>query len=156
MRLRANRVTPTPETLKILDSLGSAPIKTGCSLADLLQRTELSYDLIRDLDKDRPRKDDGSDLLSSDVIEEVEINLKYAGYIERQEKQIRNFKKLENKKLPDSIDYLAIDNLRMEARQKLDTYRPSSIGQASRIAGVTPADISVLLIYMKKYGEMHK
>ena len=155
-RLRANRVTPTPETLKILDSLGSAPIKTGCSLADLLQRTELSYDLIRDLDKDRPRKDDGRNLLSPDVIEEVEINLKYAGYIERQEKQIRNFKKLENKKLPDSIDYLAIDNLRMEARQKLDTYRPSSIGQASRIAGVTPADISVLLIYMKKYGEMHK
>jgi tRNA uridine 5-carboxymethylaminomethyl modification enzyme len=111
-------------------------------LADLIRRPELSYEAIELMD-------DGRQQLPVDVIEQVNISIKYQGYIERQNRQVEQFKKLEKRKLPADIDYEKINNLRMEARQKLSLIRPENIGQASRISGVSPADISVLLVYMK-------
>ncbi len=120
------------------------PLRNGISLGDLIRRPELSYDIVAPLDKKRSE-------LPYDVREQININIKYDGYIRRQLKQVEGFKKLENKKLPKDIDYDAISGLRIEAKQKLNAYRPISIGQASRIAGVSPADISVLLVYMESY-----
>ena len=125
-------------------SLGSTPLKTATTLAELIRRPELDYDKIATLDKERPQ-------LSYDVCEQVNINIKYHGYIERQKKQVKNFKKLENKKIPENFDYSKVNSLRKEAMQKLEFYKPVSIGQASRISGVSPADISVLLIYMEQH-----
>ena len=104
----------------------------------------MDYEKIAELDKERQP-------LSYDVIEQVDINIKYSGYIERQKKQVKNFKKLENKKIPEDFDYSKVSSLRKEAAQKLELYRPINIGQASRISGVSPADISVLLIYMEQH-----
>ena len=116
-------------------------LKTGTSLADLIRRPELSYETVDELDPERPQ-------LPDDVKEQVEIQIKYDGYIRRQLMQVEKAQKMEEKKLPADIDYNEITGLRIEARQKLDKVKPASIGQASRIAGVTPADVSVLLIYL--------
>ena len=122
---------------------GSEPLKTGSNLAELIRRPELSYVDLEEIDKDRPK-------LAEDVIEQININIKYDGYIKRQLHQVEQFKKLEAKKLDPDFDYSTVSGLRIEATQKLNLYKPLSIGQASRISGVSPADISVLLVYMKQ------
>jgi len=140
-RLESVAVGASPNVQELLTSLGSTPLKTGSSLAELIRRPELEYDLLSPIDPERPD-------LTEDVIEQVNINIKYDGYISRQKKQVKQFKALENKMIPDDFDYTKVSSLRKEAVQKLDFYRPISIGQASRISGVSPADISVLLVYM--------
>ena len=127
---------------KLLTECGSAPLKTGTTLAELIRRPELQYEDLAELDPQRPE-------LAEDVIEQVNIHVKYDGYIKRQLKQVKEFKKLENKKLPENFDYNQIKSLRIEAKQKLNLYQPVNVGQASRISGVSPADISVLLIYFR-------
>ena len=129
------------EVQTLLESYNSTPLKSGTTLAELIRRPELSYEAIKPLDKERPE-------LPWDVQEQVDINIKYDGYIRRQLKQVEQFKKLEAKKIPTDIDYEKVGSLRIEARQKLEAYRPIPIGQASRISGVSPADISVLLVYL--------
>lgn len=126
---------------EILESKGSTALNNGATLAELIKRPELCYEDLALIDKERPQ-------LDNDVIEQVNINLKYEGYIERQRRQVEHFKKLENKRIPEGIDYMAISGLRREAAQKLDKFRPENVGQAQRISGVSPADISVLLVYM--------
>lgn len=143
-RMEHVHVGAVKEVQELLEQYGSTPLKNGISLGDLIRRPELSYDIVAPLDKKRPE-------LPYDVREQININIKYDGYIRRQLKQVEGFKKLENKKLPKDIDYDAISGLRIEAKQKLNAYRPISIGQASRFAGVSPADISVLLVYMESY-----
>lgn len=143
-RMEHVHVGAVREVQELLEQYGSTPLKNGISLGDLIRRPELSYDIVAPLDKDRPD-------LPQDVREQVNINIKYEGYIKRQLKQVEGFKKLEKKRLPDNLDYDEVPSLRIEARQKLKQYRPVSIGQASRIAGVSPADISVLLVYMESY-----
>ena len=143
-RMEHIHVGAVKEVQELLQQYGSTPLKNGISLGDLIKRPELSYDIVAPLDKKRPE-------LPYDIREQININIKYDGYIRRQLKQVEGFKKLENKKLPKDIDYDAISGLRIEAKQKLNAYRPISIGQASRIAGVSPADISVLLVYMESY-----
>ncbi len=142
-RLENYKIGAAKENQDILESLNSSPLKTATTLAELIRRPELNYDLIKPLDHERPE-------LSDDVRKQVNINIKYKGYIERQKKQVENFKKLENKKIPEDFDYSKVGSLRIEAAQKLAFYKPISIGQASRISGVSPADISVLLIYMEQ------
>lgn len=124
---------------------GSTSLKTSASLAELIRRPELSYEALAEIDEERP-------VLPADVCEEVNINIKYAGYLERQMKQVEQFRKMERKKIPADLDYEAVPSLRIEARQKLSQYRPESIGQASRLAGVSPADVSVLLVYLASTG----
>lgn len=143
-RMEHVHVGAVREVQELLEQYGSTPLKNGISLGDLIRRPELSYDIVAPLDRDRPD-------LPQDVREQVNINIKYEGYIKRQLKQVEGFKKLEKKRLPDNLDYDEVPSLRIEARQKLKQYRPVSIGQASRIAGVSPADISVLLVYMESY-----
>ena len=128
----------------VLAALNSSPIQSGVSLLELCKRPECSYKNLAELDPERPA-------LSSFICEEVEIEIKYEGYIKRQIQQVEAFKKLEKKKLPKEMDYQNMQNLRLEARQKLDKIRPENIGMASRISGVSPADISVLLVYLEKY-----
>ena len=128
---------------KFLEEHGSEPLKTGSNLAELIRRPELSYEILAPIDVDRPD-------IPADVIEQVNINIKYDGYIKRQLHQVEQFKKLEGKKLSPDFDYNMVSGLRKEATQKLNQYKPLSIGQASRISGVSPADISVLLVYMKQ------
>ena len=140
-RLQSVVIGAAKKNQEYLESVGSTPLKTAASLSDLIKRPELNYDLVAPLDPDRKA-------LPADVIEQVNINLKYEGYIIRQQQQVAHFKKLEKKRIPDSVNYDEIQNLRKEARQKLSQIRPSSVGQASRISGVSPADISVLLIYL--------
>ena len=147
-RLENYKVGAARENQEILEKLGTTPLKTATTLGELIRRPELNYDLIKELDKDRKE-------LPYDVIEQVNINIKYNGYIERQKKQVKNFKKLENKKIPEDFDYKKVKSLRIEAVQKLEFYRPVNIGQASRISGVSPADISVLLIYMEQLNRKH-
>lgn len=127
-----------------LEQMNSTPLNNGTSLADLIRRPELNYDMIADFDPDRQP-------LPREVIEQVNINIKYEGYISRELKQVEHFKKLENKLIPANINYDDISGLRIEARQKLKDYSPRSIGQASRISGVSPADITVLLVYMEQH-----
>ena len=134
----------TPEVQKLLEEKGSTPLKSGTTIAELIRRPELNYEDLAPIDKERP-------FLPWDVKEQVDINLKYEGYIKRQMKQVEQFKKLEAKKIPEDLDYEKVGSLRIEARQKLEEYRPVSIGQASRISGVSPADISVLLVYLEQY-----
>ena len=141
-RLKKLVFPPSEAVLEVLNSVNCAPIKTGIHADELLKRPEITYDILAPMDKDRPE-------LPKDVCEQVEISIKYEGYINRQLAQAQQFSKLENKKLPKDIDYTKIDGLRLEARQKLDKIRPVSLGQASRISGVSPADIAVLLIYLK-------
>lgn len=130
---------------EFLENHNSTPLKTGTTLAELIRRPELSYELVVDFDLDRKP-------LPMDVIEQVNINIKYDGYIKRQLKQVEQYKKLENKRINPKIDYDDISGLRNEARQKLKLCKPLSIGQASRISGVTPADISVLLVYLEQFN----
>ena len=140
-RIKALIVKPTDEVNEFLEKNNSSTIKTGVKLADLLKRTELDYFKLAEIDKDRPK-------LSLQEQKEVEIQVKYEGYIKMEEMQVEKFKSLENKKIPENIDFSTISGLRLEARQKLNKIRPISVGQASRISGVSPADISVLLIYL--------
>lgn len=133
----------TPEVQKLLEEKGSTLLKSGTTIAELIRRPELNYEDLAPIDKERPE-------LPWDVKQQVEINLKYEGYIKRQLKQVEQFKKLEAKKIPEDLDYEKVGSLRIEARQKLEEYRPISIGQASRISGVSPADISVLLVYLEQ------
>lgn len=141
-RLNTTMVGAGKKIQSFLSEKGSTGLKTAASLAELIRRPELSYEAICDIDDERPE-------LPDDVIEQVNISIKYEGYIQRQNSQVLQFKKLENKRIPESIDYEEVSNLRMEARQKLSKIRPENIGQASRISGVSPADISVLLVYLK-------
>lgn len=132
---------PSAEVNAFLESLSATPITTGLHANDMLKRPEVTYEALAVLDKDRPQ-------LPKDVCEQVEISIKYEGYINRQIAQAEKFKRMENKKIPGSIDYMSISGLRIEARQKLEKIRPLSIGQASRISGVSPADIAVLVVYL--------
>ncbi len=141
-RLSRVMIGATPQVQAFMEEQGSAPLKTGMSLAELLTRPELSYEQLAPLDPDRQP-------LSDEVIRQVEIDLRYAGYIERQERQVAQFKKAEARRIPADIDYDLVKSLRIEARQKLSKYRPENIGQASRLAGVTPADIAVLMVYLE-------
>ena len=141
-RLKKTNIKPTKEFNEFLRSIGTSEISGSVKIAELLKRTEITYDNIKEFDKNRPE-------LDRQVTEEVEIMIKYEGYIKLEEKQVESFKKLERKLLPEDIDYNEIKGLRLEARQKLNKYKPYSIGQASRISGVSPADISVLLIYLQ-------
>ncbi len=127
----------------LLEEYESTPLNTGTSLAELIRRPELNYEVLAPIDEERPE-------LPDEVAEQVNINIKYDGYIKRQIKQVENFKKLEVKKIPEDFDYDDVNSLRIEARQKLKQYQPVNIGQASRISGVSPADISVLLVYMEQ------
>jgi len=147
-RVEHATVGGSTEVQSLLESLNSTLLKSGTTIAELIRRPELNYKVLAPIDKERPE-------LPEDVCEQVEINIKYDGYIRRQMKQVEQFKKLEQKKLPEDIDYEDVGSLRIEARQKLEAYRPVSIGQASRISGVSPADISVLLVYLESRSE-HK
>lgn len=142
-RLKMTNIKPSKENNAILEKYGTTPISTGTKLSDLLKRTELTYENLKELDLSRKE-------LDRQVWEEVEIMVKYEGYIEMQKKQVESFKKMEEKLLPENINYEEIKGLRLEARQKLNKVRPYSIGQASRISGVSPADVSVLLIYLEQ------
>ena len=141
-RLRTTYVGTNSRVQKFMSEMGSTALKSGVPLSELICRPELDYDLIAPIDDNRP-------MLPADVTEQVNINIKYEGYITRQKKQVEAFKKLENKKLSEDIDYSSIKGLRLEAASKLDQMKPVSIGQASRISGVSPADISVLLVYLQ-------
>lgn len=141
-RAEHTNIGTSPEVQSLLQSLGSTPLTSGTTLAELIRRPELSYEKLAQIDKNRVD-------LPYDVIEQVDINIKYDGYIKRQMRQVEQFKKMENRKIPDDINYDEVKSLRIEAKQKLNQIRPSSIGQASRISGVSPADISVLLVYLK-------
>lgn len=132
---------------ELLKECGSTPLNSGSTMVDLIRRPELSYELLKSIDIHRPAFPVE---LEEEVIEQVNIAIKYDGYIKRQKKQVEQFKKLENKKIPKNIDYDKIKSLRIEAQQKLKEYQPISIGQASRISGVSPADISVLLVYLEE------
>lgn len=148
-RVEHATVGGSAEVQSLLESLNSTLLKSGTTIAELIRRPELNYKVLAPIDKKRPE-------LPEDVCEQVEINIKYDGYIRRQMKQVEQFKKLEQKKLPEDIDYEDVGSLRIEARQKLEAYRPVSIGQASRISGVSPADISVLLVYLEsRSGHKH-
>ncbi|MDD7739029.1 MAG: tRNA uridine-5-carboxymethylaminomethyl(34) synthesis enzyme MnmG [Fusicatenibacter sp.] len=140
-RVEHTYVGTTSGINEVLEKLHSTPLQGGSSLGDLIRRPELNYQLLEEVDSNRPQ-------LPEDVREQVNINIKYDGYIKRQMKQVEQFKKMEEKKIPENIDYDAIQSLRIEAKQKLNLYRPINIGQASRISGVSPADISVLLVYL--------
>ena len=144
-RLKHTSVGANREIQSFLDSFGSSPLKTAASLAELICRPELSYDLLKEIDKERKP-------LPKDVTEQVEIEIKYEGYILRQKKQVEQYKKVEKKKIPSNINYDDIPSLRIEARQKLKLFQPVSVGQASRISGVSPADVSVLLVYLEHLG----
>ena len=142
-RVAKVRVGANQEVQALLESYGSIPLNTGVTLTELIRRPELDYAKLAPIDPNRPK-------LPDEVTEQVNINIKYDGYITREIKQVEKFKKLEQKKIPEDFDYDEVPSLRIEARQKLKTYHPISIGQASRISGVSPADISVLLVYMEQ------
>ncbi len=142
-RLNTTTVAPSAALNELLSSIGTAPLTSGAKLSDLLKRPQLNYKLLAPFDPLRP-------VLPTSVAEKVEVEIKYSGYLTRQAAQIAEMKRLEARTIPQNIDYLAIDNLRLEAREKLNKARPENIGKASRISGVSPADISVLLIYLEK------
>ncbi len=144
-RMKTTNVGTSDKVQNLLDDYGSTRLVSGISLAELIRRPELSYRALKEIDEKRPEIPDE---LEEDVIEQVDIFIKYEGYISRQKRQVEQFKKLESKRIPEDIDYDSIKSLRIEAVQKLKEYRPVSVGQASRISGVSPADISVLLVYM--------
>ncbi len=145
-RLKKKTIKPTEKVNEFLRKHDSSEISNGVKLSDLLKRTELTYENMSEIDDERPE-------LPRDVAQEVEIQVKYEGYIKLQEEQVEKFKKLEKKLLPEDICYNNIKGLRIEARQKLDKIKPTSVGQASRISGVSPADVSVLLIYLEQLKE---
>ena len=142
-RIKKVNIPPSEKVNRFLESKGSTTIKTGVKLVDLLKRPELDYDSLGEIDEGRPS-------LSHAVREQVSISVKYEGYIRKQLEQVEQFKKLERRRLDKKIDYDEIKGLRVEARQKLNKIKPESVGQASRISGVSPADISVLLIYLEQ------
>lgn len=142
VRLKHVNVGTSEKVQDLLEKYGSTPLTSGSTLAELIRRPELNYQLLEPIDEQRPEK------FSQEIIDQIDINIKYEGYISRQMKQVEQFKKLETRKIPDDIDYDAVPSLRIEAVQKLKQYKPVSIGQASRISGVSPADISVLLVYL--------
>ena len=142
-RLKNTHVGANEKVNSFLKTLDSTELLSGVTLSDLCKRPELSYELIEPIDENRPK-------LPKDVAEQVGIEIKYEGYIARERQQVEGFKKMESKKIPVDFDYDKVQNLRTEARQKLKKFKPASIGMASRISGVSPADISVLLVYMKK------
>ena len=144
-RLESSGVAESPVLNAMLEVQGTAPVSGSARLADLLRRPQIGYDLLAPFDPDRPP-------LSRAITEAVEIRLKYAGYIARQEKQVKEFQKAESRPLPPDADYATIQGLRLEARQKLQEIRPLSVGQASRISGVSPADVAVLLIWLEQRG----
>lgn len=141
-RMKKTFIPPSPVLSEIFEKAESTPIVTGISLSDLVKRPELSYEMLAPVDKDRPD-------LPDYITEAAEVDIRYDGYIKRQLMQVEQFKKLETKKLPEDFDYSQISGLRLEARQKLNKVKPQNVGQASRISGVSPADVSVLLIYFK-------
>ena len=147
-RVAKVKIGANKEVQELLESYDSIPLNTGTFLTELIRRPELDYDKLAPIDPERPD-------LPAEVAEQVNISIKYDGYIKRQMKQVESFKKLEKKKIPENFNYDDVPSLRIEARQKLKTYSPTSIGQASRISGVSPADVSVLLVYMEqmKYHE---
>lgn len=142
-RVDTVKVGANAKVQALMENFGSQPLNTGTSLTELIRRPELNYDVLAPLDPERPE-------LPAEVCEQVNINIKYDGYIKRQIKQVKQFKKLEGKKLSENFDYTQVSGLRTEAQQKLNLYQPISIGQASRISGVSPADISVLLVYLEQ------
>ena len=148
-RLKTTNVKPNETTNEFLRKMGTTEITAGVKLSELLKRTELNYKSLAEIDENRPE-------LEKQVQNEVEIMVKYEGYIEMQKKQVESFKKMEKKLLPEDINYEEIKGLRLEARQKLNRIKPYSIGQASRISGVSPADISVLLIFLEQYNRNKK
>ena len=147
-RLKNTTIGAAKENQQFLIEHDSATLKTGTNLAELMCRPELSYEILKEIDMKR-------EPLPEDVIEQVEIEVKYEGYIERQLRQVEQYKKMEKKKIPVDLDYNDISSLRLEARQKLIAYKPVSVGQASRISGVSPADISVLIVYLEHYNRGH-
>lgn len=148
-RLKNTVIGAAKENQEFLTKHGSAALKTGSNLAELMCRPELSYEALAEIDPKR-------EPLPEDVIEQVEIEIKYEGYIERQLRQVEQYKKMEKKLIPADLDYNDVSSLRLEARQKLISYKPVSVGQASRISGVSPADISVLLVYLEHYKNLKK
>ena len=148
-RLKNTVIGAAKENQKFLISHESSTLKTGTSLAELVCRPELSYEILAEIDEKRTP-------LPTDVIEQVEIEIKYEGYIVRQQRQVEQYKKMEKKRIPADLDYNDVSSLRLEARQKLIAYKPVSVGQASRISGVSPADISVLLVYLEHYKNENK
>lgn len=142
-RLKTISIGAGKNTQVVLEKYGSTPLNTAATLDELIRRPELDYEKVRELDPEYKE-------LPEDIINQINIEIKYEGYIKRQEKQVENFKRVEVRKLPENIDYSTIQGLRLEAQQKLNKFKPMSIGQASRISGVTPADISVLLIYLSQ------
>ena len=142
-RLKSIMIGAGKETQEFLAKNNSSPIHTAVSIADIIRRPEFNYESVKELDKDRP------DLsLTSEIVEQIDISIKYEGYIERQKRQVEHFQKMEEKKIPADIDYSKVKNLRIEARQKLEAVRPQSIGQASRISGVSPADVTMIMLYL--------
>ena len=157
-RLEHTNIGANQQVQELLQQYGSTPLNSGTTLAELIRRPELSYEILTSIDKKRAlmhkceeKSVHNVDKLCQEIIEQVNINIKYDGYIKRQQKQVEQFKKLETKRIPEDIDYDVVKSLRIEAVQKLKQYRPISIGQASRISGVSPADISVLLVYLESY-----
>ncbi len=148
-RVNETNIGANKKVQELLSSLNSIPINNGVKLSDLIRRPELSYEVLAPIDSDRPE-------LPEEVKEQVNINIKYEGYITRQIKQVEHFKKIESKKIPAEIDYDDVPSLRIEARQKLKKLRPLNMGQASRISGVSPADISVLLVYLEQAKYLNK
>ena len=144
-RLKNVKIGAAKSNQEFLEKHGSTILKTGTNLAELLCRPELNYEMLKEIDSERKN-------LPEDVIDQVEIEIKYEGYIERQLRQIEQFKKMEKKRIPEELDYDDVPSLRLEARQKLKSFHPVSVGQASRISGVSPADISVLLVYLEQYS----
>lgn len=165
-RLEQTNIGANQEVQEVLKKYGSTLLSNGTTLAELIRRPELSYEALENIDKSRnlrqkcvdkstnyvDKSEKNVDKLVQEVIEQIDINIKYDGYIKRQQKQVEQFKKLETKRIPENINYDEIKSLRIEAVQKLKQYRPISIGQASRISGVSPADISVLLVYLSQYA----
>ena len=145
-RLEHTGTPPTPELDKLLEERGEPPVKDGARLADLLRRPRLSYEDLAPFDPQRPDLDPA-------VVREAEITIKYAGYIGRQLRQVEEMKRLEERPLPDDVDYLSLTGIRLEARQKLQEIRPLNLGQASRVSGVSPADVAVLMVYLKQREE---
>ena len=142
-RLTHTGVSPSPALAAFLAEKGTADAPDGCPLVALLRRPQLTYADLAPFDPDRPD-------LPADVAEQVEISVKYEGYIQRQQKQVEDFQKMERRRLPPDLDYSSIQGLRLEAREKLNAVRPADLGQASRISGVSPADVTALMIYLER------
>jgi len=140
-RLEKTAIGPSSSVNELLEAVGTAPIKSGVFLAELIRRPQLNYEMLKPYDPERKE-------LPKNVIKTVEINIKYDGYIKHQLAQVEKFAKLEDKTIPEDIDYSMITGIRAETKQKLTKFRPANIGQASRISGVSPADISVLMLYL--------